>query len=174
MKTLECEGAIYLRPITVEDTDNILRWRNSDGVKKYFIYQDDITREEHLSWLEKQVKSGKAIQFIIVEKETERPVGSVYLRDVDRVHNKAEYGIFIGEEDAKGKGYGTVAAKRMISYAFEKEKIHRIYLRVYEDNLRAVSSYEKAGFRREGQLIDDVYVNGKYHNIVWMAIVNSN
>lgn len=173
MELQECESAIYLRPIMEEDTDDVLRWRNSAEVKKYFICQDDITREEHLAWLENQVKRGKVIQFIIVERETERSVGSVYLRDIDRTHNKAEYGIFIGEEDAKSKGYGTAAARQMITYAFEEEKIHRIYLRVYEDNLRAISSYEKAGFRREGQLIDDVYVNGKYHNIVWMAIVNS-
>ena len=27
---------IYLLPITIEDTDNIIKWRNSDFVKKKF------------------------------------------------------------------------------------------------------------------------------------------
>ena len=40
-----------------------------------------------------------------------RPVGSVYFRDIDRVKKEAEYGIFLGEDDAAGKGYGTEAAK---------------------------------------------------------------
>lgn len=34
-----------------------------------------------------------------------------YFRDIDWENNRAEYGIFIGEEDAAGKGYGTLAAK---------------------------------------------------------------
>ena len=39
---------VYLRPITLEDTDNIIRWRNSENVRPYFIYQKPFTREGHL------------------------------------------------------------------------------------------------------------------------------
>ncbi len=165
---------IYLRPITLEDTDNIVRWRNSKEVKNFFIYQSDITKEEHLSWMETKVKTGKVIQFIIIEKETEQAIGSVFLRDVDREFHKAEYGIFIGEESAKGKGYGTQAAKLIIKYAFESEKLHRLYLRVFADNKRAIASYENAGFVQEGYLHDDVYVKNEYRDIIWMAVINPN
>lgn len=164
---------IYLRPIAVEDTDDIVRWRNSEGVRKYFIYQADFTREGHLKWLETKVKTGEVIQFMIIEKKSEKAIGSVFLRDVDRDFNKAEYGIFIGEEAEKGRGYGTQAAQLMIKYAFEQEKLHRLYLRVFADNERAIASYKKAGFVFEGLFRDDVFVRGEYRDIVWMAIVNS-
>lgn len=169
---LECEESIYLRPITVEDTDNILKWRNKEDVKKFFIYQKEITKEAHHNWLETKVKSGEVEQFIIVEKYMERAIGSVYLQNIDYNHNKAEYGIFIGEEKLMGKGYGTIAAKRIIQYAFEELKLHRIYLRVYEENKRAIASYERAGFQREAFLRDDVMINGGYRNMVLMAIIN--
>ena len=42
---------VYIRPITEEDTDLIIKWRNSDAVRPYFIYQKPFTREGHLNWL---------------------------------------------------------------------------------------------------------------------------
>lgn len=163
---------IYLREMNIDDTDDIVRWRNSDSVRKYFIYQGDFTTESHLNWIEQKIKTRQVVQFIIVENESEKSIGSVYLRDIDRNFSKAEYGIFIGDDNAKGKGYGTQATKLMLQYAFEVEKLHRIYLRVYADNTRAISSYVKAGFSQEGVLVDDVYVNGEYRDIVWMAAIN--
>lgn len=167
------EYNIYLRPITAEDTDDIIRWRNSEHVRQYFIYQGDFTKEGHLQWLETKIKTGKVAQFIIIEKQTNKAIGSVYLRDIDQNQHKAEYGIFIGEESEKGKGYGTQSARLMIEYAFANMGLHRIYLRVFADNKRAISSYKKAGFSQEGILRDDVYVQGEYRDIVWMAIINS-
>lgn len=73
----------------------------------------------------------------------------------------------------RGRGVGTAAAKLMLRYCFEEEQLHRVYLRALSENGQAVRSYEKAGFRREGLLRDDVCIEGDYRDIVWMAAVNS-
>jgi len=164
--------SIYLRPIGYSDTDLIVKWRNSDAVRKNFIYQALFTRESHESWMRTKVETGDVVQMIICEAESHKPVGSVYVRDIDHIHHKGEYGIFIGETDARGKGYGTAAAKLMIRYCFEELKLHRLYLRVYADNLQAIRSYEKAGFEREALLRDDVCIDGEYRDIVLMGILN--
>ena len=170
MKEYQDGGAgIYLRPMTREDTDLIVAWRNSDSVRKYFIYREPFTREGHENWIRTMVETGKAVQMIICDLATDRPLGSVYIRDIDRQHNKAEYGIFIGEVSARGRGVGTAAAGLMLRYSFEREGLHRVYLRVFADNLQAIRSYEKAGFVREGLLKDDVRIDGEYRDIVWMA-----
>lgn len=175
MKEYRDETAgIYLRLMTAADTDLIVAWRNKDFVRKNFIYQELFTREGHEDWVRNKVETGQVVQMIICDLLTDTSFGSVYIRDIDRVHNKAEYGIFIGEDDARGRGVGTAAARLMLRYCFEEEKLHRIYLRVYSDNLQAIRSYEKAGFAREGLLRDDVRIDGKYRDIQWMAAVSDN
>lgn len=172
MKEYKEEAAgIYLRLMTGDDTDMIVAWRNSDPVRKNFIYQSLFTREGHENWIRTMVETGKVVQMIICDLATDSPLGSVYIRDIDRQHSKAEYGIFIGEASARGRGVGTAAAKLMLRYCFEEEGLHRVYLRVFSDNLQAIRSYEKAGFVREGLMKDDVCIDGEYRDIVWMGSV---
>lgn len=166
-------AGIYLRLMTPDDTDLIVAWRNKDAVRRNFIYQEKFTREGHEDWIKNKVETGQVVQMIICDDATDRPLGSVYIRDIDRKHNKAEYGIFIGEDDARGRGVGTAAAKLMLRYCFQEEKLHRVYLRVFAANLQAIRSYEKAGFAREGLLRDDVCIDGRYCDILWMAAVFS-
>ena len=109
---------------------------------------------------------------MICEEETGRAVGSVYFRDIDETHHKAEYGIFIGEKDALGKGYGTEAARKMIAYGFDTLHLHKIMLRVLAENTAARRSYEKAGFHQEAYLKDEVYLERQYKDVILMAIIN--
>ena len=164
-------GPVYLRPITIEDTEDIVRWRNQDRVRQNFIYQKPFTKEGHLQWMETKVASGEVIQFILCESESGRPIGSVYFRDIDPVNRKAEYGIFIGEADAAGKGYGTLAAKGAIAYARDELSLHKLMLRVFEDNIGAVKSYENAGFVREACLKDEFLQKKADHTVHWRNLL---
>lgn len=162
---------IYLEPIKRQDTENIIRWRNQPFVRSNFINQELFTKESHENWLETIVHTGKAEQFIIYAKPEGKAIGSVYLRDIDRKNQKAEYGIFIGEEEYLGKGFGSEAANVILKYAFEKMKLHKVTLRVFASNKRAIESYKKAGFSEEGYFKDEVKVQGRYRDIIFMAVL---
>ncbi len=166
------EKDIFLRWMDEGDTDDIIRWRNSKFVYRNFIYQSPFTRQGHEKWMREMIGTGKAVQFMIIRKDTGSPIGSVYLRDIDQTHHKAEYGVFIGEKDALGKGFGTQAAKLMIGYAFDTLGLHKLMLRVLADNLPAIKSYEKAGFIREAYLKDEVYLEETYKDVIYMAVIN--
>lgn len=172
MKYCDEKAGVYLRPMTYADTDLIVAWRNSDDVRKNFIYQGIFTRESHENWIRTMVETGKVVQMMICLRESDTAIGSVYIRDIDKQHSKAEYGIFIGEAYCRGKGIGTVAAKLMIRYSFEELNLHRLFLRAYADNTQAIRSYEKAGFVKEAYLRDDVCIDGKFRDIVLMAVLN--
>lgn len=151
---IESERLKY-RPIREEDTDMVLGWRNSRYVRDHFLYREYISREEHLNWLKTRVYTGRVIQFVIEEKSTHKPIGSVYFRDMDTDSRTAEYGIFIGEESARGKGYGNETAAAMVDYFFNTLGYDRLLLRVLKNNIPAIKSYERAGFRQTDTAKDD-------------------
>lgn len=162
---------VMLRPMTEQDTDNVIKWRNSPSVMENFIFRTPLDREAHLNWYNNRVLTGDVAQFIIVDTDTDTDVGSVYLRDIDKQHKKCEFGIFIGEESCRGKGIGSSAAKLILDYAFQELKLNRVFLRVFAQNPRAIKSYEKAGFKHEGTFRDDVIIDGVAYDMVFMAIL---
>ncbi len=149
-KQLFIEGElIKLRPISEDDFPLIVKWRNNENVKKNFIYREKFNLEGQKKWKETMIDTGKVIQFIICEKDNdERPVGSVYLRDINMEKGSAEYGVFIGEDDAQGKGYGNEAAILMTEFAQNVMALKQLILRVFTYNVSAIKSYENAGFER--------------------------
>ncbi len=165
---------IRIRPITVDDTALIIKWRNNPSVMSNFIYQKELTEEEHIHWLNTKVFNGDTKQFIIEEIETEEKIGSVYIRDIDTNHRKGEFGIFIGEDTARGKGYGSMATHELLRYAFEVLNLNRVFLRVFADNPSAIACYKKAGFTEDGIAREDVWINNIPRDIVFMSILKSN
>ena len=67
------KASISLRNIRYEDTDLIVRWRNSEAVRCNFFYSEKCTAEAHLKWMDTKVKNGEVVQYII--EVDGRPVG---------------------------------------------------------------------------------------------------
>lgn len=162
---------IILRKITLEDTDNIVKWRNDPEVRQNFIFRGAFTSEGHVQWMKTKVASGEVIQYIILIKNNEEPIGSVYFRNVDLLNNSAEYGVFIGEGSARRKGIGSEVARLFTRYGLEELGFHRISLRVLEGNDAAYRTYEKAGFKKEGVFRDMVLLDNKYRNVIFMSLL---
>ena len=160
---------MLLRPITDQDTDLIVQWRNTPEVRNNFIFQKPFTTEMHREWLKTKVNTGEVIQYIIEDRASAKPVGSVYFRDIDAANRSAEYGVFIGEAQARGKGIGSETASLFCRYGFEELGLHRISLRVLSGNEQAIRSYQNAGFQMEGIFRDMVFLQGKWRNVIFMA-----
>ena len=169
--TKEDSLKIKLRPIQESDTAHILRWRNSEQVRSNFIFRQLLTYEMHIKWLNSNVYTGKAIQYILEIGDTDFPIGSIYIRDIDLQNESGEFGIFIGEPDYIAKGYGGLAIKTFIPFCLSLG-FHRIFLRVFKDNFIAQKAYINAGFSIEGIARDMVCINGYRKDIVFMSLIN--
>ena len=163
---------VSLRPITREDTGLIVAWRNNPEVMKNFIFRQPFTRALHENWLATKVDTGKVIQYIIVDKETGRSVGSVYFRDIDPENESAEYGMFIGEDEARGKGIGSETVRLFTRFGLDVLRFHRISMRVLADNAASRRSCEKGGFIMEGIFRDMVKLDGEYRDVIFMAMLS--
>lgn len=160
---------VVLRPITDADTDNIVRWRNTPSVRDNFIFRQTFTPEMHRNWLKTKVAAGEVVQYIIVDKAADTAVGSIYYRDIDHNFNSAEYGLFIGEESARGKGLGKEAIRMFIDFGFKTLGLHRISMRVLAENIASRRSNTAVGFVEEGTFRDMVRLDGVYHDVIFMA-----
>lgn len=162
---------IYLRPITtaIEDTKNIIRWRNSEVVRPYFLYQEPFTVEGHEKWLENVILPEKGHQFIVCKTEDDTPIGSTYFRDIDLKNKKAECGLFLGEETEKGKGIGKEIYQLLLEFGFHQLKLHKISARILADNKASLQCHLKSGFVQEGYFKDEVLIDGKFRDLIWMA-----
>lgn len=149
-KEYRVEGElIRLRLIQESDFPLIVKWRNNSRVRENFIYRKEFDLEGQKNWKKTMIDTGKVIQFIICEKKRDdRPIGSVYLRDIDMDERTAEYGVFIGEDDANGMGYGNEAAILMTEFARCELGLKELILRVFVRNTSAIRSYENAGFEK--------------------------
>lgn len=163
---------VCLRPIASSDTDNIVKWRNSPLVRPFFIDHTPLTREIHENWLKTRVFTGNTAQFIIVSKEDQCDIGTAYLRDIDKVHRNAEFGIYIGDPNHRRKGMGNEAASLICRYGFETLGLHRIFLRVLSSNALAIHCYERIGFQMEGTFREHAFNGERFCDISFMGYLN--
>lgn len=163
---------IYLRPITAQDTELVVQWRNSPSVVENFIYRKPISTKEHMDWFENKVLKGLVHQFIICRNEDGMPLGSVYLQNFEEEHSKAEEGIFLSGEQAHGKGIGTEAAKLMLDYAFGELGLHKVSARVLAYNKASIRMHEKAGYVQEAYFKQELFLNGKYEDLIFLGAIN--
>lgn len=102
-----------------------------------------------------------------------RAVGSAWLtlQDPSTHHRSARYRIGIFNRNYWDRGFGTAATRLVLRFGFEDLKLHRIELRVVKYNLRAIRSYQKAGFVTEGVERETVLLDGQWYDDVRMAIL---
>jgi len=98
-------------------------------------------------------------------------IGGCSLFHFDALSKNCEIGIAIGDRDYLGRGYGTDAVRVLLHYAFSYRNMHRVYLAPFDDNERAIRSYEKCGFVEEGRLREHIWNDGRYKDLVYMGIL---
>jgi len=59
----------------------------------------------------------------------------------------------------------------LCSIAFGELAARRIELGVYPDNVRALRTYLRCGFRREARLRSYIYHDGAWRDIAWMSML---
>jgi diamine N-acetyltransferase len=96
-------------------------------------------------------------------------VGLVELIELDYIHTRGEFQIIIAPY-TQGRGYATGATRMAIDYAFSVLNLRKLYLVVDTANTMAIHIYEKCGFTKEAELIEEFFSNGTYHNVYRMCI----
>lgn len=166
---------LRLRAMEPEDLPFFVRWLNDEVVSMYLgRVSIPMSLKQEEAWFEAMLQKPSREQPLCIEikeEETWKLIGNTAFFDFDDISRVAEVGILIGDRNYLGKGWGTKAMKMMLQFGFERLNLNRVRLRVVEENQRAFTSYLKSGFVHEGLLRQEIYSNGKYHNMIVMGIL---
>ena len=165
---------VTLRPFERRDLEAAQAWISEEGTRRFLGAVLPKNVEQEHAWFDELVRGAEhQMVFAICLAGTDEHVGNCGLHGVDWINRAAEFGIVLGEAAARDKGFGTEAARLVLRYAFEQLNLNRVLLRVYAYNLRAIRCYEKAGYRLEGRLRQARYWEGRYWDVLLMAVLRA-
>lgn len=133
---------VTLRPITLSDTDDIVRWRNSDAVRFNMQDQRMLNAEQHRNYYHTQIETRKIVQYIIIAGSS--AIGTVYYKVISPTI--VEIGLFIGEGEYRNKGYGSQTMTLILREIKKNEKYKRAVVKVKRENGRGARLYKRFGF----------------------------
>jgi diamine N-acetyltransferase len=165
---------LRLRAAEKNDIPRFVAWLNDPEVRQYLLMAYPLSQAFEEKWFETMLERGMAEQVLVIERrvgDEYEAIGNTSFMHVDWISRNAEIGIFIGEKKVWSQGYGREAMKLMLRHGFNDMNLHRIFLRVYEHNLRGIKAYEYAGFVHEGRLRQDVFRDGAYRDVLIMSVI---
>ncbi len=167
---------VRLRAVEREDVNKFHEWVNDPEVTRGLALYLPMSFSDEESWFNSLAKRDQREKPLAIETRKGKIwklIGNCGVFDLDPVNSSAELGILIGEKLEWNKGYGSEVMSLLVKHCFETLNLNRAFLRVYTENIRAVRSYEKAGFVLEGRLREAVYKFGKYDDVLIMSVLRS-
>ena len=162
---------VYLSPMNLEDIEKYVKWMNDFSTTDGLGSSSKVTTfESERAWLINNMDK-KEQQFAIVLKETDKLIGNCGFVSLDKLMGKAEIGIFIGDNDYLGKGYGTEVLKALVKYGFDHLLLNNIMLKVFSFNERAIKSYKKVDFKEFGRRHKCYNIENTWYDEIYMEIL---
>ena len=169
---------IVLRPITLQDGETLIRWRNDEKVLNHCLSRAKITEESNREFFKNFVKTGKYKQFMVERLADDYPISypiaTVYLKDMDYTNKRCELCIFTSTDTEWAPESQSLAIKMLLDKAFNEYGMHKVYSYVFYKFPEEVDLLKNAGFSSEAILKDEALnEEGKYEDIVRLSIIKN-
>lgn len=172
MPTLETKRLI-LRRITMRDAKDIFAYSKDEEVARHVLWsaQKDISEaKEYCRFMMKRYRCDQPSSWGIIEKATDRLVGTIGYMDFNEDNATVEVGYSLARWMWNG-GYMTEALSRVIAYTFDAMDINRIEAQHELDNPSSGRVMEKCGMLKEGVMRQRLYNKGRYVDVALYAIL---
>lgn len=155
-------GSTLLRPAIASDIPLIVSMERRAEVRNFV---GQWSEERHLLTL----TNGDA-RYYVCEPEPGEVQAFAILRGVEEASRSIELKRLVVA--APGKGLGRRILTELMRIVFEEFRAHRMYLDVYQDNLRARHLYESLGFVYEGVMREAGERGGEFISLHLMSMLD--
>jgi UDP-4-amino-4,6-dideoxy-N-acetyl-beta-L-altrosamine N-acetyltransferase len=160
---------IDLRDLVRDDSSRLHAWRGEAEVNRWMSDQPPKTAEDQQRWVDGLLADPDRRGWIITYKTA--PAGFLMLSGLTNCNRRAEWGWYIGDPDARGRGVGRAAQALGLDKAFDQFGLEKVWAEVLADNEAALKAQSAAGFRREGYLRGHALKDGVFRDVVLLAIM---
>lgn len=159
---------MQLRKLQIKDIPYMQEWMQDEEIMLCFRMNPGAKDEEKIKDFINHSFTETNRHYAIAD-ETDEYQGTISLKNIDYANKNAEYAIVLRRK-AMAKGIAKEATRRILEIAFYELKLHKVYLNVLEDNIRAIKFYEKFGFECEGIFKEHLYLRDHYCTLKWYGI----
>lgn len=164
---------IAIRLIDSSDIEKIRSWRNSDLVNSVSYNRDYITAEMQQNWYNRSKDDTSQLHWIITYNNMS--IGYAAIKNIDLKNKRCEFAsLYVGENEYFMSGLGAIAEYQVIDYVFSKLDINKVFCEVLEFNKSVLQLHKKFGFVSEGILEKHYCLDGKFENVVLLALFRAN
>jgi RimJ/RimL family protein N-acetyltransferase len=164
---------LKLRALTRGDIDKTLTWHNQEDIRDTYLgHPFPVNREKEEAWYQKVLTNDLPLSVFGIELIDEHKlIGITALKNINLINREAEFAIYIGDNEERGKGFSKIATKLILEFGFWKLGLNRIFLKVEEQNNVAIKLYNSIGFVSEGVLRKAVFKNNCFRNVMIMSVL---
>ena len=162
---LRGEGVVVRQFDAENDLPLFDRWL-SESRGRYFLLSRTTTERQDIREI---AATDTSVLGIITLPDT-TPIGSVAFLDHDLVHRKAELRKMIGDPEQRRRGFATKASALWIQYGIQALGLKKIYVNTLNTNIGNIKLNEELGFKVEGILRNEVFIDGAYRDVLRMGL----
>jgi len=140
---------VRLRRATLDDVDFLVELIADAETRPFLGNRAADTHEQARADVERSQREPDAYGWFLIEVDGER-AGCVAFERVSEQHRIAEAGRFAVHPCFRGRGIGVDAARAFQRHLLRDLGFHRIELKIYGFNERAIVHAERSGYVREG------------------------
>lgn len=119
----------------------ILSWRNDPNIRIWMYDDSIIEKDSHLKFIE-NLKNNETKQYFLVSDQNQ-DIGVIYFIDITT--ESAEFGIY---SNPNVKNVGKTLMETIINYGFHTLKVKKLKAEVFENNIKAISLYNRFNFKQ--------------------------
>lgn len=164
---------LKIREADVKDTSDILSFVHKISTESEFLTfgldEFDISEEQEREFLQGQIDSENQIYLLALIEGTIVAILNFNAGKRPRVRHSGEFNMVVKKQYWR-MGIGTILMDTFLGWAKSTQVIKKINCRVRTDNYSAIRLYERMGFVKEGTIRKEIFLKGKYYDLLWMGL----